>query len=291
MKHAIMIMAHADWEGLKHLIQLYDDEDVDFIVHINKRSGSWSDEIVKGITSKSFIYIAPRQVVSYCNYTQVNAIVSLLKTARKYGPYNYYHLISGSDLPLHPLDEFKKFFQLNNGKQFIGFSNNYNLNNAKHRSFFSNGIRISKGVYQKILIQINKILQRLQSILNIDLARNYNGTPRKGADWWSINDEAARILIDNEYSFKKSFKYTYCPSELFAQTILSNILQSESIYNFENECVGSLREIDWKRGRPYVWRKDDYEYLINSHCMFARKFDKKIDSEIIELISKHVSKQ
>ena len=45
-----------------------------------------------------------------------------------------------------------------------------------------------------------------------------------------------------------------------------------------------MRYIDWDRGNPYVFRIDDYDALMKSDCMFARKFDEKIDKEIIEKI-------
>ena len=49
-----------------------------------------------------------------------------------------------------------------------------------------------------------------------------------------------------------------------------------------------MRKIDWSRGGPYVWRKEDFEELIDSDCMFARKFDEKIDLEIIDLLYKRI---
>ena len=33
-----------------------------------------------------------------------------------------------------------------------------------------------------------------------------------------------------------------------------------------------------------MWRKEDFEELIASDCMFARKFDEKIDPEIIDFL-------
>lgn len=52
----------------------------------------------------------------------------------------------------------------------------------------------------------------------------------------------------------------------------------------KDEFEGCLREIDWKRGRPYIWRKVDYEYLSRSKKIFARKFDANVDKDIINLL-------
>ena len=53
---------------------------------------------------------------------------------------------------------------------------------------------------------------------------------------------------------------------------------------FDNDYQACVRYIDWNRGAPYVFRRDDYEELMASTCMFARKFDEKTDKEIIEKI-------
>lgn len=45
-----------------------------------------------------------------------------------------------------------------------------------------------------------------------------------------------------------------------------------------------LRAIDWTRGKPYVWKKGDYGILIDSNCLFARKFDFTNSPEIVEML-------
>ena len=42
-----------------------------------------------------------------------------------------------------------------------------------------------------------------------------------------------------------------------------------------------MREIDWKRGNPYIWQISDLEYLKTSPKLFVRKFDMNIDKEIV----------
>ena len=45
-----------------------------------------------------------------------------------------------------------------------------------------------------------------------------------------------------------------------------------------------MRKIDWERGNPYVWHEKDYDELINSEYLFARKFDENVDKNIIDKI-------
>lgn len=42
-----------------------------------------------------------------------------------------------------------------------------------------------------------------------------------------------------------------------------------------------MRLIDWKRGGPYIFKKEDFEDLVTSPMLFARKFDQREDNVII----------
>ncbi len=49
-----------------------------------------------------------------------------------------------------------------------------------------------------------------------------------------------------------------------------------------------MRLIDWDRGNgssPYIFRSEDYEDIMASNMLFARKFDEQVDAAIIERIA------
>ena len=50
----------------------------------------------------------------------------------------------------------------------------------------------------------------------------------------------------------------------------------------EDVNKSAMRKIDWERGKPYTWRNKDYDELVQSDMLFARKFS----SEQIELAHK-----
>lgn len=54
--------------------------------------------------------------------------------------------------------------------------------------------------------------------------------------------------------------------------------------SFDNNYNACARYIDWERGTPYVFRKEDFDDLASSKCLYARKFDEGKDREIIEMI-------
>ena len=54
------------------------------------------------------------------------------------------------------------------------------------------------------------------------------------------------------------------------------------IYKWEKDS--NMRLIDWNRGNPYVFKSSDFEELIKSDMLFARKFDCSVDKQIIDKI-------
>lgn len=98
------------------------------------------------------------------------------------------------------------------------------------------------------------------------------------------------FLVSNEKWVKKEFRFSKCCDELFLQTVLMNspYAQNLSCTVFQNDYKSCQRYIDWNRGNPYVFRENDFEELISSGYLFARKFDSKVDSEIINKIVAYV---
>lgn len=70
------------------------------------------------------------------------------------------------------------------------------------------------------------------------------------------------------------------------QTLIYKEKLEENLYKFylEGDISNSLREIDWKKGDPYIYTENDFNLLINSNNIFARKFDKVKDFNIVNLI-------
>ena len=88
----------------------------------------------------------------------------------------------------------------------------------------------------------------------------------------------------------KMYKFTVTADEIFLQSLVLNSEFKENLYNknYDDNYSSILYSIDWNRGNPYVYRKEDYDLLIKSNMLFARKFDMNIDSDIIYKIRNKV---
>lgn len=226
-------------------------------------------------------------------YSQIKTEIDLLKTAIP-KRYQYYHLLSGADLPLKSQEYIHKFFSVNQGKEFIQLGTKDYIRSSEKRYkyywFFQeklgNGKKnilykiLNKLRYGIILLQYLFKIDRTQK--NIDIFKCYYS----GAQWFSITHNFAKYVVSKELQIKKVFNRTICCDEVFLQTLLMNSEFKNNIYYHEldGNYISIMRKIDWDRGNPYIWKKEDYEELINSDFLFARKFSEEKDEEIVDII-------
>lgn len=248
-----------------------------------KKNVDFSESLIH--TNFSKLCFSERTSVTWGGYSQINAELLLLKCAIK-EEYKYYHLLSGEDLPIKTPKEIQGFFNSYDGAIFIDFMSKEfdNYDRVKYYHFFQEYLG------RKFNILPNRILLKLQRILHIH--RNKGIIWGKGANWFSIPHYFAQYVIDHEKWIKKVFKNTLIGDEVFIQTILLNSIYYDRLWykEFDDNPKSIMREIDWKRGSPYIYRINDLPMLLSSDRMFARKFDCKVDNRIIKAIKNHLKR-
>ncbi len=125
----------------------------------------------------------------------------------------------------------------------------------------------------------------IQRRLHIDRTKRKAYSFYGGANWCSITAELAQYIVQHYGKYKGAFRWTQISDELVWQTIVMDSPYRENLYKFgkNNDYTACARYIDWNRGTPYVFRTEDFPDLMRAEeCMFARKFDEKVDKEIIE---------
>ena len=281
MKHAYLILAHNNFYTLKVLLKLLDNENNDIYIHIDKKTRNVPKEEILSVVQKSNLHWVTPIKTYWGHSSLVNAELKLIKTAILNVEYEYLHLISGVDLPLKKQSEIHKFFEDNKGKEFVGFSNL--KNNYEDRVKYYYWLqKYEKN--SKIIAKLQEILTKFQKILKVNRLKNSNINIQKGCQWVSITGDFAKYIIKQEKWIQKFFANTNCSDELLMQTILINSPFAKNIYNKNDEYKRCLREIDWERGSPYVWKKEDKDILLSSNNIFARKFDENVDKEIMKII-------
>ena len=276
MKHAILILAHNNFDYLNSFISIF-DKDTDFFVylHIDKKV-TIDENTLKKIKKHSSVRIILRNL--YVNWGGRNILQAILDLCN-YAVNDlkneefYIHTLSGMDILTRPLSEFKQYFVLNNGKNFMEF---FQL----PYSGWSNGgfERLEfKHPLDRLDIYKNKDLTIYKRYIKIqkqnDLKRNLpNITFYGGSAWWSITKNAAIYLcnhFEDNFLFKR-MNNVFAPDEIYPQTVLMNS-------HFKNNiCNNSLRYISWDYGAretPAIIEEYDIPHIYESNAFFARKIN------------------
>ena len=289
MKHAYLIIAHNEWEILRTLLTMLDDDRNDIYLHIDRRATALMQQVDGLRLCHSPIHRIQQPIETrWGNFSQVETELLLFEAALRNGPYAYYHLLSGVDLPLKSQDEIHQFFEENSELEFVEYlPEDVHAKECRKRTMFyyvfNDQKKRQKDTRQALLTLNRNIILGLQNALHIH--RKPIASIRKGSNWVSITQGFCEYLISQQHSPAiRRFRYTLCPDELFVQTLL---MASPFKDHIAQIAGGNARKIDWQRGSPYTWQDGDFEELINSDRLFARKFS-SADSRIIQRIYQHI---
>lgn len=287
--HAYMIIAHNQFELLELLIKKLDDKRNDIYIHIDAKVKNFDYNYFSSLTKFSRVIFTDKRInVTWGDFSVVHCEMILLRTAveneRKNDPYTYYHLLSGVDLPIKSNDEIHRFFEENNGREFIHYTNNEVSESSVLRIKYYHLFRKKRNLFYKILAQI---ALKIQQLIGVNRLKNMDIKVQKGSQWFSITGGFAKYVVKNQDKYTKIFSYSYCCDEIFIQTIAENSDFKNNLFmpNCNNDHFACARLIDWDRGNPYVFRKEDYQMIKASPCMFARKFDMNIDADIVKMLT------
>lgn len=100
-----------------------------------------------------------------------------------------------------------------------------------------------------------------------------------GSQWWCLNDAMVKWIynfLENYPEYIKLFKHSLCPDECFFQTLVMNS-------PYANNVKPYLHYVKWEKGMssPKTLTESDYQEIVGSSKLMARKFDIDVDKEII----------
>lgn len=291
MKHAYLIIAHGEPYILEKLLKSIDDERNDIYIHIDKKWKDFDFNYFKKIVEKSNLYFTKRLDVRWGTYKLIECELLLFKAARKNDRYAYYHLLSGVDMPLKNQSIIHEYFDKNQGKEFICYDHHDNVqqetvDRIKYYHLFTSKFK-NKGFLARVWNSLHYRLISLQKKLRVDRCKDLH--VQKGAQWVSITSDLVDYIIFKEKQIKKIFKYSYCADEVFIQTMVYNSNFYDMVESRKDDDYHYIKRlIDWKRGEPYTFKKEDYNELINSDCFFARKFSTKVSKEVVDMLYNYV---
>lgn len=112
--------------------------------------------------------------------------------------------------------------------------------------------------------------------------------PYGGSSYWIMPAQCAGYVdafVRDNPDFVSFFKYVHVPDEIFFHTIVMNSSFSDLV------VTDNPHYVDWSKGEshPKVLTTEDFEKLMQSEKLFARKFDPEVDIRILERIDQRIT--
>lgn len=274
MKHAYLILAHHQFALLELLVRVLDHAGNGIFIHVDKKVA----ELPLLQAQNAELYVLDERIdVRWGDLSVVEAEYALFEAASCAGHYDYFHLISGVDLPIKSPDDIRQFFEKNKGKEFIGFYEDTEAARLDRKMqryhIFPRNFRADGSWSNTLKKIIRAVLLRIQ--IAVGLRRNKDTDFRKGTQWVSVTRDFVHYLLSRKAAVLKTYHHTYCPDEVYKQTLCWNSTFRDNVYDMTNEGRGSLRVIGWRDDNLYDWTNQDFDEIMRSEGLFARKFNSK----------------
>lgn len=279
MRHAfLLMMTTLDEQGV-FLINSLAHSQVDVYVNIDKKN---ADSLILGseIQNDRVTFIRPIEV-NWGGYSQIQAEIALLEEMSLRAKYDYVHLLSGKDALIKPIGDVVSFFEQVPQMEFVQLeerNTQYIFEKVQYRYPLQEMVGRGKNIgwaAQKLMLQIQKKIG-----LHENVVERY-GNWYKGSQWFSITGEFAEYILRNRMQIEEVFKGKQAVDEIFIPTLLMNSSFRSRLSNSE---FGNLRYIDWndQKNSPKTLTSDDFEKIMDSGKLFARKIDWAVDKSLME---------
>ena len=274
---AYLILAHGNPRQLARLVNALPASSP-VLIHLDRRAtDAVYNEVVELLGSRPMLHFVKRQRCWWASFGIVAGTINLIQTLNALDvPYDYATLLSGADYPIKSNVAIADYLDRHRGTEFIESFLLTAPNRWSHDGGYSTAPRRVLGRH----LHFRSRLLRLPGLRTMPAGLK----PYGGSQWWTLSRDAIRYIaefIERTPRVVAFFKGSFAPDESFVQTIVSNS-------HFVGRVTGDdLRIAVWGRPLPpypATLTMDDQDMLRASHKHFARKFDPRIDSRILDLL-------
>lgn len=266
MKHAFLILTHNEFDVLSKLVADLDHAKNDIFIHYDKKV----KDLPQLCANHSQCIILKNRIHGcWGDYSLVKMELELLKCAFNKGDYDLFHIISGVHYPLTSISELHRMYEAENKcifQQMHADEEEITARMCRYHYFNRMMMSHSYGSFGYKLGRIlwNSIL-KIQKILHVQ--RNRDIRFYKSSQWCTLTRDAVDYILVNEHKIEKKYSFTFCPDEYFLLSELMNSPLKEQIIFKEN-----MLKQDWVSTHPKIYKMEDFDELMTSGCLYARKF-------------------
>lgn len=269
-------MLHKNEAQAMCLLRCLDYTCNDIYIHIDASSSLRKDKLENTCVNAA-VHFVDSVKVNWGGVSIVHAEMLLLAEATK-TEHVYYHLLSGMDMPLKSSTEIQDFFAANPGKEYVESHtpSAHSLMRVNYPTLFPEG---SLSPLTNLANHIWKYLHKLAgNKINKDVSFH------SGSQWFSITHGFASFVVSRADWVNAVFNRTTLCDEFFIQTLLHMSPFAG------NQVNNNMRLIEMGGGKssrhPKTYTMADWEQLMASPQLWARKFDQEVDNQVIQELTK-----
>ena len=275
MRIAHLIIAHKEPGQVERLVSRLKHEACDVFIHVDKKADQSAFAYLQD--QQQVRFIRNRQLIRWAGYSFTKAILTGMREVLQAGDYDFINLMSGQEYPLKPAKALVDFLQNHPGTTFMSYeaagSPWWQQNMDRVEQYHTTDFNF-KGQYQ-FQAWVNRLLPKRKFPMSYTL---YGGNCSM---YWTISKACARYVVhfmDRHPVVERFARFTWAPDEFLIPTILLNSPYRDRVIN------NNLRYIDWSQGgpNPRFLTLQDLDQLRRTPCFFARKFDIRQDSCILD---------
>ena len=276
MKIGYIITAHTLPEHLVRLVRRLTSENARFFVHVDQRSpDEVFAEVKRELGGRPDVVLLPRHPVHWCSFGPVRAalegVAALLASPERL---DYGVVLTGQDYPLRSPAAIESTLADANGRSFITYRPSTGRFLERFTRWHWHGtVRGRRARLPNRLVRV-----RVPRDLPAGLV------PYNGSAHWCLSRACLEHVASRDPALDDFFRWSACPDESFFQTILMSSPLADTLINDD------LRYIDWSEGgpSPRVLTVYDLERMRRSPALFARKFDPRVDAEVLDALDAHI---
>src|SRR5450432_129394 len=275
MRIACIIMAHKEPQQIERFISRFSQLPFDFYLHIDKKTKKEPFYYLSNLPNVRFV--KKRIRVRWASYGFLHGVILALKEITATGiSYDFISIMSGQDYPIKPVAEIYRLLEENMGKNFISYEEGgewwrHAITRINSYHFTNFGFR---GRYR-----IQFFLNAFLPARKFPLPYTLYGGPR--AMCMTLSTDCAIYIaefIESNKKLRRFIRFTWGPDEFVIPTLIMNSKFKQSVIN------NNFYYIDWSKGgdNPKTLTLDDFDLLMSSGKMLARKFDIRQDAVILD---------
>lgn len=317
MKHAVLIMAHKNKEQLKRLIRTLDCEEFDFFVHCDKKWTLSKEEIKEIENCGQNVTVIKKRIHGELDkwslpQISLNLIDEALKREKDKGlEYHYFLLLSGQDYPIKSKKYILEFLENQYPKPLIDVQSYEEGNWVSKKFMLVRWINKIDEVHKKMKPSIWRKLRVAPYVIADKLEQFFMRSPYErlqkykidlygGSAWWILPKQIIayiRIQRQKNSGLIRELKRTWTPEETFFQIMAMNspcanlVNVNDEIFDDGQRCMtyaNFITPTKGFRGHPHDITEEDFERIMAKKALFARKFNDKTDSKVLDMIDERI---